>query len=44
MQARNFFLADRDTPAVTLVGKVFDAVLEIAPIQAVVKTLDSWGR
>ena len=44
MQARNFVISDRDTPSVALVGKLFDVVLETAPVQAVVKTLDSWGK
>src|SRR5690349_4814932 len=43
MQARNLF-ADRSTPSVTLVGKVFDAVMESGPLQTVFRGLDYVGR
>lgn len=44
MQARNFLISDRDTPSVTLIGQVFDTVLDTAPVQTLVRTLDTWGR
>lgn len=44
IQARNFLLADRDIPSVTRIGQIFDTILETAPAQAVLRTLDGWGR